>query len=258
MTKPAQSSTSHNGQATPSEEQGSLDEWGIPDWREASAYGNVRNWTKDRWRWEFYRRRDDLREYFDRWAEVNFREALRANEGRTPSDPGFLVFGKGDEAGRGIKDFDYGGVPNPRIGPQPKISIIPFSRMILPLRFYDPVKRKPSARGVLEVSGKRTGKEYHVWLEENEMAIKFDLDEPLAAQIENAHQALRKKQKELHGKLIRNPEHKDKWLGYIRTLDARAAGATWSEIAIIHPGNAQTEQMARDKWDSATALRFSF
>jgi hypothetical protein len=258
MTKRPQSLTSPKDEASLGEEQSSLDEWGIPDWRVASTYGNVRCWSKDRWRWEFYRRREDLRKYFDRWAEVNFREGLRANEGRTPSDPGFLVFGKDEEEGRGIKDFGYGGVPNPRIGPQPRISIMPFKNLIIPQRFYDPHKREPSSRGVLEVVGKQTAKEYHVWLEESEMAIKFDLNEPLAVQIENAHQALRKKQKEIHGKLLRNPEHRGKWLAYIRTLDARAAGATWGDIATIHPETAQTEQSARDRWKSADTLRFSF
>lgn len=37
------------------------EEWGLPDWRDAASYGEVKEWTFMRWRWEFYRRRDDLR-----------------------------------------------------------------------------------------------------------------------------------------------------------------------------------------------------
>ena len=258
MIKPTQNSTSQTEKASSDKHRDDLDEWGIPDWRNKSAYGNVSLWSIDRWRWEFYRRRDDLREYFERWAQVNHEEDLRANERRSPSDPGFLVFGRDDEEGRGIKDFDYAGVPNPRIGPQPAISIMPFSKLVYNWRFYDPTKRPLSTRGVLEVTGKRTAKEYRIWLEENEMAVKFDLNEPLTAQVKAADQALRAKQKELHGKLVRNPQHKTKWLDYLRTLDARAARASWSEIASIHPQTAQTEQSARDKRNSADALRFNF
>jgi hypothetical protein len=27
-------------------------EWGIPDWRNADAYGDWRSWSDARWRWE--------------------------------------------------------------------------------------------------------------------------------------------------------------------------------------------------------------
>lgn len=258
MTKPTQNSTSQTGKASACEDRDGLDAWGIPDWHNASSYGNIGLWSMDRWRWEFYRRRDDLREYFDLWAQINHEEDLRANEGRSPNDPGFLVFGRDEDAGRDTKDFDYYGVPNPRIGAQPALTIMPYSKLVYNRRFYDPSVRVPSARGVLEVVGQRTAKEYHVWLEDNEVAIKFDANEPLAKQIERAREVLQKRQKELHGKLVRTPRHTPKWLGYLRTLDARAAGATWREIASIHPETAQTEQSARDKWNSADALRFNF
>jgi hypothetical protein len=111
---------------------------------------------------------------------------------------------------------------------------------------------------VLEVVGNRSAKEYHVWLEDHEIAVKFDVNEPLAHQIETARKTLRKRQEELHGKSVRMPKHPRKWLGYLRTLDARADGAKWNEIASIHPETAQTEQSARDKWNSANALRFNF
>jgi hypothetical protein len=40
---------------------GSLNEWGIPDYRDLAGYGQVGDWTRDRWRWEFSRLREDLR-----------------------------------------------------------------------------------------------------------------------------------------------------------------------------------------------------
>jgi len=111
-----------------------MNEWGIPDWRDASNYGNVTRWSMNRWRWEFLRRRDDLREFFDRWAEISFKENLEVNGGYHPTAPGFLAFGKGEDAEVAIKKFGYDGVPNPRFGFQPALAIRPPGESRLALR----------------------------------------------------------------------------------------------------------------------------
>ena len=49
-----------------------MNEWGIPDWRDAQAYGDTSKWTIYRWRWEFYRRRSDLRECFDAHPTLDY------------------------------------------------------------------------------------------------------------------------------------------------------------------------------------------
>ena len=46
-----------------------MTDWGIPDWRDRSAYGDTRAWSESRWHWEFIRRREDCREDFLAHAE---------------------------------------------------------------------------------------------------------------------------------------------------------------------------------------------
>ena len=85
--------TEKDGEANSSEEHkeniSNLNEWGIPNWRDAAAYGDVTDWTLDRWRWEFFRRRPDLRAFFDQWADDTHRRNLRGNAGLRPRDAGF-------------------------------------------------------------------------------------------------------------------------------------------------------------------------
>jgi hypothetical protein len=227
-----------------------LTDWGLPDWRDPSSYGDVPNWSPDRWRWEFYRRRDDLRAFFDRWADTTHEANIAANSGRSPDEPGYLAFGQDEDAGREVKEFDYAGVPNPRISAQPTIAIKPYSALVYPLRYYDPAVRLPSSRGVI----KRKAEEYRLWLEPNEMAIKIQMDEPLEKQIDDASEVLRTAQQKLHGKLITKRRQKNKWLGYLRSLDAKAAGASDFDIAALHPHKRQTAQAAQEVIKAAKAL----
>ena len=39
-------------------------DWGIPNWLDAGSYGNTTQWSENRWRWEFTRRREDCRKDF--------------------------------------------------------------------------------------------------------------------------------------------------------------------------------------------------
>lgn len=228
-------------------------DWGIPDWRDDTSYGKTDGWSDNRWRWEFFRRRKDLRCFFDRWAESSLK--LKTNENFTPRDAGFLAFGKEGAEGDAIRRFDYAGVPNPRIGAQPAFAIMPFSQLTSKKRYYDPDRREPSARGVLEAVGKRTAKEYHLLLEPHEMAIKFDLNAPIAPQLKDARDMLRRKQKTMHGKYLQTRQHHSKWLLYLRVLDARAKDVVWREIAEIMPSTTRSsQQSARDVWKQARRL----
>jgi len=235
-----------------------MNEWGLPDWREPSAYGSVNRWDLDRWRWEFYRRREDLREFFDRWAYDECNANLPANEGKRPSEPGFKAFtGKGAEK-TGLELFDYGGVPNPRISNQPKGAIIPIEKLFRRMRYYDPAKRIPSNFGEMSILREVKWNKHQVTIDEHEYVIKFDLNRPLREQIQEAAMVLKRKQIELHGCTLQRRRHKVKWLGYLRALDAREAGASLAEIARLQPETAQTEQTARDILHQARALCFNF
>jgi hypothetical protein len=226
-------------------------EWGIPDWRDAAAYGDVKQWGFMRWRWEFSRRRDDLRAAFGGRAQETYEHYLKLHEnplygpGRTlrPDEPGFTAQLFHDEA----QKFGYVGLPNPRISEQP--SHVIFSTLDYP----------GNNRMMIGKGARYPGKpEHEIDVGDGEMAVIFDLDKPLGPQLERLKKELTQRQISRHGVALQRRRHPVKWLGYLRTLDAREDGASWAEIAALHPNTAQTEQTARDIWDAANALRFNF
>ena len=235
-----------------------LNEWSIPNWRDAETYCSTNNWTLYRWRWEFLRRRSDLREFFDRWADDTHQKELECNVGLGPCDAGFFAFGTDAFQREVSKKFDYLGIPNPRIGLQPSGAILPRSQLFKRTRLINGAQPHARVRGVLEVIHERSAARFETWLEPLEMMIQFDLDKPIQGQIGEAHELIRSHQKRLHGKLVVKRQHRTKWLGYLRTLDAREAGASWSEIAALHPATAQTEQSASATWEQAKVLCFNF
>jgi hypothetical protein len=253
-----------------------LTEWGTPDWHDPDAYGDWKQWHFDRWRWEFYRRRDDLRAYFDAGAEKTYLhwQQYAGKPGfpvahLRPDEPGFCVIVDVDAR----KRFGYSGLPNPRIGAQPAGVIWPWEHdgagnylegnqtghngfrgtfgELLAMAEITPNEKQMIFLG--HVMACRPAR-----LERNEMAITFDLNKPLESQVKHARDILRWHQSDIHGRPVQKRRHDTKWLGYLRTLDAREAGASWAEIAALHLNTAQTAQTARDIWEAANALRFNF
>jgi len=246
--------------------------WGIPDWRDAAAYGDVKVWTLGRWRWEFFRRRDDVRTLFDERKERQYKddfEKWERNSASTdltqderayilgkapikPDDPRFWVrcFPKEQE------QFGYLGLFNPRIG---NVS-----------NFDNHVERLDSFEWA--VSGERGGAVLQrTKLEKQHVVIAFSTDRPLARQLEDAGKYLKGLQKYRLGCHLKRPRHPTKWLGYLRTLDGKEAGATWAEMAETFFSQGLLDrhkdpmggycppppQAARDKWEAADALRFN-
>ncbi|MEP2137933.1 MAG: hypothetical protein ABJI41_00395 [Erythrobacter sp.] len=212
--------------------------WGVPNWGSVEGYGKTEEWSTDRWRWEFVRRRDDVRKAFDETAVSTYRsqvtffqdapEMVRGKEPNKPDEPGFVA------RHPLAKTIGLTNLPNPRIGNQP-FHAIAFND------WPDQVCQ------------------FHMEMPpEGFERVDFDLNKPLEPQLKFAKQFLRKAQIELHGKPLQSRRHSTKWLGYLRTLDAREAGASWSEIAKLHPHKAETEQAGRDACNAANALRFNF
>ncbi len=243
-----------------------MNEWGLPDWRDAQAYGVTKNWSKARWRWEFYRRRQDLREFFDKHANAIYQNKVENNgfpldltggTGRLlqPHEPGFVVDGYYEKGMAGysplnheVKWFTWGyvlGIPNPRISEQPE-------------RIIGAILARETVNFVAIGYGERdlNGESERLGLIDGEMGVAFNLNRPLKPQIEVAFEALRAEQVRRHGKALQNREHKGKRLTYLRVLDAREGGASWSQIARILEHKKQTEQSARDTWNQARALWF--
>lgn len=225
-------------------------EWGIPDWRDPASYGDSKEWSLGRWQWEFVRRRHDVREFFDQWAGSAFSDNQSPQltppnrstpKGRAPGDSGFMVECIGEEPWRLGMRF----VPNPRIGRQPHYNF-----------FFDPLRSYTTGwRDVREVN------------EPVEVVLAFRLDQPLEPQVKEARYYLRISQHANYGRLLQRRHHPEKWLLYLRALDAREAGASWRDIAqALLPTRKDEagedacarEQKARDIWESAEPLRFNF
>ena len=219
----------------------------------------MKRWTLGRWRWEFFRRRDDVRAFFDERAEPqyegdlagwqracarnDFKPAERAyileHAPIKPDDPRFLARCTPEEQDR----FGYISVFNPRIGDVSK--------------FENDVERRDSFEWA--VSGERGDKVLSgIKLEKYHFVIAFSIARPLAQQLADAARNLKGLQKYRLGHHPQKRRHPTKWFGYLRALDAREAGATWQEISALYPQTNQTEQAARDTWEQARALCFNF
>jgi hypothetical protein len=107
---------------------------------------------------------------------------------------------------------------------------------------------------------------YPLSLAKNEVAIIFSVDQPLEPQMENARGALEESYRN-RGKPMQRRRNKARWLLYLRTLDARAEGASWAEIARALLPLRRDEagkdapariQKAQQTWVAADRLRFNF
>lgn len=218
-----------------------MNEWGIPDWRNASAYGDTTQWGSRRWKWEFLRRRKDIRDDFDDKAPQVYANKLSLHEWDPsvspdgvprPDEPGFCV-------GSFLIDPSFPAplsLPNPRISEQPCHCL--------------PMVGDDSLRMV--------GKKF-LLLEDGFARVDFDLNRPAGPQLAAAAEFLREAQQHRHGKVIQKRRHPEKWLSYLRVLDAREAGATWSQIAsTVYGGDASSDQRARKAHEAGMALCFNF
>jgi len=257
-----------------------MNEWAIPDWRDPQSYGETGKWEVMRWRWEFYRRRDDLREFFDANAQRTFREICqecdalpdgsnaRLPDGTTrrvlrPDEPGFTARCDWQTSQR----FGYAGIPNPRISDQPPGAILA-------------VGDYPGCTTSLHLGqGKPwpAETELEVPVCEGRAAVVFDLSKPLGPQMDGAKEWLEWAQKAAHGEVKPRRRQKGKWLQYLRTLDAREAleaeaAFSWQKMAdaLYDAGILDRHKdpaggycspphtAARDKWKQADALRNNF
>lgn len=262
----------------PDKTPAAVNDWGIPDWRDPTAYGDVKRWTYARWRWEFLRRRDNVRRFFDE-ALV---ELLEYDEHRKskfdvsvfpggynlkPHEPGFRIK-------LSKRDQEYSGfysLLNPRISEQPEDvlqnSFWAYDSTLsdfhgpdvsqIKLRVWLEICNILSDEVEMKMSESLLDSMPLTDLAEDDVVVVFSLNRPLKAQLRTAETAL-KDAYALKNKPTQNRRHPAKWLGYLRTLDAKESGASWREIAAIHPHTAGTEQAARDVWQAAEALRSNF
>ncbi len=214
-----------------------------------------------RWRWEFFRRRDDIRDFFlyAVEAEKNKPEMAFMSVGRPPrGEPGFYVHISGAR-------WEWGYVhqlPDPSVSEHPEELIFSY------LDEWPPILLEHVRGDELEYVFP-PGTSLPI---ENVAVVVFNLDKPLEPQIRLATRAMRLTQKAEHGVILQRRQHPLRWLGYLRALDARETGATWAEITDLFYAQglldrrkdpsggycAPPPQAARDMWEAANDLRFNF
>lgn len=215
-----------------------MSEWGVPDWRDASAYGAQPDWNVNRWRWEFLRRRNDLRDEFDEKCEAEFADTMKRfhetpehfdGSPYRPDERGFHIFSRLIAPDCPLLQP----LPNPRIGDQPYFAIS-WTDGVGTGAFY---KREPPA---------------------GHLRVDFDLSKPIEPQLRAAKKLLLTSQVKHAGKAIQIRHHPDKWPTYLRVIDARADGASWSMVAGILPSTvSSTIETARAIHRQAEALCFN-
>ncbi|WP_316857864.1 hypothetical protein [uncultured Cohaesibacter sp.] len=268
-----------------------MNEWGIPDWKDENAYPKHHNeWSIKRWRWEFYRRRDDLREYFDRWAQETYEnqngyfnhciengDCIERPPPRKPHEACFTARRINFPAGHTLTEEDrypFGyilGIPNPRIGEQPDGILHWRTASAIKEHKYSE-RTEQAAKTAKEAIGKIDALSFEqysiiahhlsghpVKMGEHEHALVFDLSLPIPPQLEQAKELLEAIQKSTIGKKVQRRKRQHNWPNYLRVLDARDNGTSWKEIANLLPSfKEHTVKAAKDTHKQANHLRYNF
>ena len=231
-----------------------MSDWGIPEWPNPHAYGDTTLWTKARWRWEFTRRRGDLRQDFSIYAEqfARYEEKLPARFrgiALQPHQRGFVLY-----VPESIDRYGLPVVPNPAISDQPAFAI----------------SFRPTYGQMAVGNGKRCidgGQMQQIELPEGMCAISFQLSAPIRPQLKAAASQLANLQRKKFGKLVQRRARPEKRLGYLRVLDARESGASLLDIyksgvlgkALRSNINSEDgPQMAEQVWGAARKLMFNW
>ena len=235
--------------------------WGLPDWSDERAYPS-KKWSESRWRWEFTRRRDDYRRDFNIHLEATvalMSELAKASPGRrflAPNEPGFVVQCPIDCTER----YGLGALPDPRISDHP-FHVLMFQS----LKGFVPGAGPTAEAWVPSLSWAE--KVNWTPIPDGFAAVVLDLSEPLERQWRSIRDLLQEYQKEKFGRIPNTRRHPQKWLTYLRVLDAREFGASWAQIAdsgVLGRNlrstidRDQRSQTARQVWLQAQDLMFNW
>jgi hypothetical protein len=237
--------------------------WGIPDWSDPSTYGDASRWSGSRWRWEFTRRRPDYRADFEKYAQGTL-DRLDERRRTEPTkkflgrnDPGFVAtmeWMENYDAMELVEKYGLLHLPNPCISDQPWHVIRFEKRFGGVMRGDGPFRWNPNQQAEKETAT--------MLVPEGAAAALFDLSRPLNPQLKTAKEILIELQKVRKEKTGRKP-HRQKWLNYLRALDARESNATLAEMGsvfwpdtFLSSGNARkNEHSAWDEYQAAVRLR---
>jgi hypothetical protein len=235
-----------------------MKKWGFPDGRDRSLYPKkTSDWSDDRWRWEFTRRREDYCEDFERAAAARVKQLRQIepyqDEKFDPEDfnkenPNFFAFvdDKEIESKYGYNillhpKWDFERFPVPFCdSPRPAGLCVGFGKGFVP--FKVDIMLPP----VIET----------VPVPEGSLAMVLDLSKKLEPQIREMTAQALVIQKRKFGDISARRKHRGTWIRYLRVIDARAAGASLKELADIAASDEgdQSVQTAHQVWDAACRL----
>lgn len=210
-----------------------MKELGVPDWRTPEGYPKPRELEEFEWHWEFLRRSPKYRADYNRvdktFEESKARYFERVYGMRTVANPRYSAMER--------RDF---GKDDP-LCPGPSIETL-FRSDLLRTKYAPFCEIKERFESDLKPS--------HLFL-------RVDLEAPLKPQFGELYAfAIQCQRSWNNGKPVAKRPQELKWPLYLRVLDARGCGASFSQIAKILPKTrARTPQAARDVAKQAAALR---
>ena len=247
-----------------------MNEWGIPDWRDPAAYGDVFAWSDMRWRWEFRRRLEEFRAECDALLTLE-REIDAAHDAfqKTRSAEHREEFSRlvdeiDEKRHRHMLSWGYPG-DMPALDPR----VSNYSDDVLKVM---PNAKNPGVRSMVGSASSEAGKS-KVCPNKGQITITFNLDQPLSMNLELAERILRREQENQIGKVIHKvhdprPEAKARlWFQYLRVMDGEAALAReglrrqrmWDHIgAVVYAGNQGAGDTARKAFNRARELAANF
>lgn len=251
-------------------------EWGVPNWRDESQYPGPSDLTPELWRWQFIRRMEDYREAWDRAAPIEHEMLAHDARGRMHVMPAtarwfqleFIPYRDVDTFW-GLFRYLLVRYPNPRVNfPQVIKGVrsgLRFHDLHLEVTGYQKFAKEDGR--VIEVDPitvhETRASRRREWGIPLTVTRTFDLTRPLGPQLDRAASSLKRLQQargQQYGFLPelaaqeRGRVRNEKWLLYLRVLDARAEAVTFDEIGRTlrqHDTRAGEFKAEAHKWHSA-------
>lgn len=251
-------------------------EWGVPDWRDERQYPAPGDLKPELWRWQFIRRMKDYREAWDSAAPIEYEMLANQDGSHTHRMPAtarwfqleFIPYGDINTFW-GLFQYLLVRYPNPRVNFPQVIKGVRSG-----LRFHDLQLEYTGYQKFVREDGRVT--EVHPrTVHEAKLAQRqewgipltitrtFDLTRPLGPQLDRAASALKHLQQDRAQRYGFLPElaaqeksrvRNEKWLLYLRVLDARAEAVTFEEIGRTlrhHDARAGDFKAEAHKWHAA-------
>lgn len=234
--------------------------WGLPDWRQPSEYPAKA--TDREWRWEFLRRRPGYRAEWTKWQELGSPDEA--------SDDGEVMYAITDDPDSMRLAFGVSVIYDPRKSMPDDLLFrasvfFPVGCIVRDLNAVhvldaevDEINGEPISECIRAAERKFTRR---LAAEEDAGLVKyrFDVSHSLEPQLERARKHLRAIQVERHGKALIARPRRSSWPLFLRALDARECGASWSEMAkTFWSGCTKTYRDAREIHSFAVQVRDYF